>query len=195
MTSPNPSDARRPRHPCPCRPLSCSHSPAAASPDHLPPGSAPEPLPQRLPGHGGRPRPHAQGAARILPFKTPADLPRQSRLAMGGRLRICPNSPIPTRRRAAPSTTTSGLPAHLRTIGPDATGGIRQYLLDYRRPHAAPPPERSGKVYPGLARSGPSMAPPAPFTTASIPTPAGRTAAHHHRRHRLHVSTSCAARI
>jgi microcin C transport system substrate-binding protein len=50
---------------------------------------------------------------------------------MGKRRRTSPSSPTPTRRRAAPSTTTSGFPAHLRTIGPDATGGIRPYLLDY----------------------------------------------------------------
>ncbi|MEO7598489.1 MAG: ABC transporter substrate-binding protein, partial [Opitutus sp.] len=44
-------------------------------------------------------------------------------------------------------------PRTLRTIGPDATGGIRQYLLDYvaagyiqRHPNVA------GAIYPGLAK-------------------------------------------
>ena len=44
-------------------------------------------------------------------------------------------------------------PRTIRTIGPDATGGIRQYLLDYPAiGYVHPHPNLPGKVFPGLAR-------------------------------------------
>lgn len=47
----------------------------------------------------------------------------------------------------------SDFPRTTRTIGPDATGGIRQYLLDYVGvAYVHPHPNLPGKAFPGLAR-------------------------------------------
>lgn len=47
----------------------------------------------------------------------------------------------------------SDFPRTLRTIGPDATGGIRPYLLDWVEPQFVHPhPNLPGSYYPGLAR-------------------------------------------
>ncbi|MFO1450751.1 MAG: extracellular solute-binding protein [Opitutaceae bacterium] len=44
-------------------------------------------------------------------------------------------------------------PRTLRTLGPDATGGIRQYLLDYTAVYLLHDhPNEAGKVFPGLAK-------------------------------------------
>ena len=44
-------------------------------------------------------------------------------------------------------------PRTLRTMGPDATGGIRPYLLDYVEPYFVHPhPDLAGSYYPGLAQ-------------------------------------------
>lgn len=47
----------------------------------------------------------------------------------------------------------SDFPRTLRTMGPDATGGIRPFLLDYVEPYFIHPhPNFAGSYYPGLAR-------------------------------------------
>lgn len=44
-------------------------------------------------------------------------------------------------------------PRTLRTLGPDATGGMRQYLLDYTAVYLLHDhPNEAGKVYPGIAK-------------------------------------------
>ena len=80
-------------------------------------------------------------------------------------------------------------PRTLRTIGPDATGGIRPYLLDYvEPPFIAPHPNVAGGAYAGLVASW-AVGPDGKTVYYRI-DPEGalvRRAPAHHRRRRLHA--------
>ncbi len=85
-------------------------------------------------------------------FKTPADLPAGLKWEDGSEL---PEFADPNAKKGGTfSYFISDFPRTLRTIGPDATGGIRPYLLDYVEPSfIAPHPNVTNGGYAGLAAS------------------------------------------
>lgn len=85
-------------------------------------------------------------------IKTPADLPANLSWVNSDHLPEFANP------NAKPGGTfryyIADFPRTTRTIGPDATGGIRPYLLDYVGvPYVQPHPNLPGEVYAGLAES------------------------------------------
>ena len=84
-------------------------------------------------------------------FKTAADLPANLRWEDGSEH---PEFADPQAKKGGTFTTTiADFPRTLRTIGPDATGGIRAYLLDYVEPGLVDPhPNLPGVAFAGIAR-------------------------------------------
>jgi microcin C transport system substrate-binding protein len=82
-------------------------------------------------------------------FKTPADLPAGLKWENGADL---PEFANPNAKKGGTfNYFISDFPRTIRTIGPDATGGIRPYLLDYVEPgFINPHPNLAGGAYPGL---------------------------------------------
>jgi microcin C transport system substrate-binding protein len=82
-------------------------------------------------------------------FKTPADLPTGLKWENGGDL---PEFANPNAKKGGTfNFFISDFPRTIRTIGPDATGGIRPYLLDYVEPgFINPHPNVAGGAFPGL---------------------------------------------
>ncbi|HRE82470.1 MAG TPA: extracellular solute-binding protein [Opitutaceae bacterium] len=85
-------------------------------------------------------------------FKTPADLPSNLTWEDGSDL---PEFADPNAKKGGTfNYYIQDFPRTLRTIGPEATGGIRPYMLDdiaIRMVH--PHPNVAGKSYPGVAKS------------------------------------------
>ncbi len=82
-------------------------------------------------------------------FKTPADLPAGLQWENGADL---PEFADPNAKKGGTfNFFISDFPRTIRTIGPDATGGIRPYLLDYVEPgFINPHPNLVNRGYPGL---------------------------------------------
>ncbi len=82
-------------------------------------------------------------------FKTPADVPADLKWQDSADL---PEFADPNAKKGGSfNYYITDFPRTLRTIGPDATGGIRQYLLDYTEPaFVLPHPNLPGAAYPGL---------------------------------------------
>ena len=82
-------------------------------------------------------------------FKTAADVPANLTWENGANL---PEFADPAAKKGGTfSYFIADFPRTLRTIGPDATGGIRPYLLDYVEPFFVHPhPNVPGAAYPGL---------------------------------------------
>jgi microcin C transport system substrate-binding protein len=84
-------------------------------------------------------------------FQTAADLPANLKWENGSDL---PEFADPNAKKGGTFTYfIQDFPRTLRVIGPDATGGIRQYLWDYVEMYPAHEhPNQPGKVYPGFAK-------------------------------------------
>jgi microcin C transport system substrate-binding protein len=84
-------------------------------------------------------------------FKTPADLPANLPWQDGSDL---PEFADPNAKKGGTfNYFIQDFPRTLRTIGPDATGGIREYLLDYTAVRMVQNhPNVPGRMFPGLAR-------------------------------------------
>lgn len=85
-------------------------------------------------------------------FKTPADIPVDLKWEDGSDLPEFAD--LNAKKGGTFNYFIQDFPRTLRTVGPDATGGIRQYLLDYvslqiLHDH----PNVAGRVYPGLAKT------------------------------------------
>ncbi len=82
-------------------------------------------------------------------FKTPADLPADLKWENGADL---PEFADPNAKKGGTfNYYITDFPRTIRTIGPDATGGIRPYLLDYVEPaFIHPHPNLPGGAFPGL---------------------------------------------
>lgn len=82
--------------------------------------------------------------------KSPADLPAGLKWEDGSDL--APFADPAAKKGGTFTNFISDFPRTLRTIGPDATGGIRQYLLDYVEPYLVQEhPSLPGRAIPGLA--------------------------------------------
>jgi len=83
--------------------------------------------------------------------KTAADLPANLKWENGGDL---PEFADPNAKKGGTfNYYIQDFPRTLRVIGPDATGGIRQYLWDFTEIYPAQEhPNQSGKVFPGFAK-------------------------------------------